>query len=119
MFLEFFTWWYGEGLLDSWRSTGRLISHIQLTFSISGLLRNLLAPWRQIISPPGRSLEDKFRAVVDNLISRTIGFFVRLGTLLVAAVVIILGSILGVLVALIWPLLPIALVYCLIRVAVG
>lgn len=71
------------------------------------------------MSGGGRSIDEKFRAGIDNLISRTIGFFVRLGTLAVALIVLVGIAVVSLVMALVWPLLPIAAVYCLIRVVLG
>jgi len=119
MFFELFKWWYGLGWLEAWRSVPGSIKRVGMEFSIPVLLRNLFAPWKQIVSIPGRSLDEKFRAAMDNLVSRTIGFFVRCLTLIAAAVVISLSALTSLLIALVWPLLPLAAVYFLIRTITG
>ncbi|HEY5549966.1 MAG TPA: hypothetical protein VIK37_02070 [Candidatus Saccharimonadales bacterium] len=119
MFFELFKWWYGLGWLEAWRDVPRSIKRAGLEFSIPPLLENLFAPWKQLISAPGRSIDEKFRATIDNLVSRTIGFFVRLLTLIAAAVVISVNAIFSLVVAVIWPLLPLAAIYFLIRAFTG
>jgi len=78
MLFEFFTWWYGRGWINAWQWPLEWVNKVQMEFSIPVLLHTLFSPWRQIISLPGRSLEERFRAAVDNLISRCVGFFARL-----------------------------------------
>jgi len=90
-----------------------------MEFSIPVLLRNLFAPWKQIITVPGKSIDEKFRATMDNLVSRTIGFFVRLLTLVAAAVIIGLSAALSLIIALAWPLVPLGIVYFLVRAVTG
>ncbi|HEX5395250.1 MAG TPA: hypothetical protein VFW52_02805 [Candidatus Saccharimonadales bacterium] len=120
MFLvELFKWWYGFGWLDAWKRVGGSAQKTGRQFSIPVLLKNLFAPWKQIVSLPGRSLDDKFRAMVDNLVSRTIGFFVRMLTLIAAMVVICLSAALSLALAVVWPLLPPAAVYFLVRAVAG
>jgi|SRR5581483_4126318 len=119
MLIALIRWWYGRGMIDVWRSIGRHINHLQLSFAIPVLLRSLVSPWRQIVAVPGRSMDEKLRAVGDNLISRTIGFFIRLGTLIMAFILIVLSSIFGLLAAISWPLLPLGLLYCLVRTVLG
>lgn len=119
MFFELLKWWYGSGWLDAWQGLGRSIRKTQLAFSVPALIKNLFAPWKQIVALPGRTIDERFRGMIDNLISRTIGFFVRLLTLMAAAVVIIFSAVLGLMVAVAWPLVPIALVYCIARTITG
>ena len=53
-------------------------------FSVIQLTRTLFAPWRRIITYPGASIDEKFKAWGDNVFSRMIGFVVRLGVLIAA-----------------------------------
>ena len=119
MFFELFKWWYGSGWLEAWSGIPRSVKKVGLEFSIPVLLRNLFSPWKQIVSIPGRSIDEKFRASLDNLISRTIGFFVRFLTLIAATVVISLSAVFGLIAALAWPMLPIAAIYFLIKAFTG
>lgn len=119
LLVEFFKWWYGSGWLEAWHDVSRSVKKAGLEFSIPVLLGNLFAPWKQIISVPGRSIDEKFRAVLDNLVSRIIGFFVRFLTLITAVVVISLSAVLSLVMALAWPLLPLSAVYFLIRAITG
>ena len=119
MFFELLKWWYGSGWLGAWNNVGSSVKKVQLTFAIPVLVRNLFAPWKQIITVPGRSLDEKFRASIDNLVSRAVGFFIRLATLIAASAVITLSAVFGLAVAIVWPLLPLLLIYSLIRVITG
>lgn len=119
MFFELFKWWYGSGWLEAWRGFPRTVKRVGLEFSIPVLLRNLFAPWKQIVALPGRSIDEKFRAMIDNLVSRTIGFFVRFLTLIAATIVISLSAFFSLIAALAWPLLPLGAVYFLVRAITG
>lgn len=119
MLLAFFKWWYGPGWFETWRNVGRSIKKVELAFSIPILAKNLFAPWKRIITFPGKSIDEKFRAAIDNLVSRTVGFCVRLCTLVAAAVVIGLSALFGLLSVIAWPLLPAAFIYFVIRTIVG
>jgi len=66
----------------------------------------MFAPWRRIVSYPGRTLTDKLRAVVDNLVSRAVGFIVRLLALIAAFTIMSAYVILGGLLLIIWPIVP-------------
>lgn len=83
-------------------------------FSVRQLLSTLVAPWRRIITPPGRSLEDRWRSWIDNFFSRLIGLVVRLLVLLSAGVCLVTVAVLTLAELIIWPLLPPAVPACLI-----
>lgn len=111
MFLEFFFWWYGAGWLDiSRRIGGRVVAILHL-FSVPILLTTLFSPWKRIISPPGRSIDQIFRGMIDNLVSRTVGFVVRLFVLIAVFVMTTTATVVGFVAVVLWPFLPISIVY--------
>jgi hypothetical protein len=114
LILSFFSWWYGRGWQQVARGFGPRLRGVMNAFSVSQLLRTLFAPWRRIITYPGASLEDRFRAWGDNMFSRVIGLVVRLFVLLGAAMTLVLVALLTVAELVIWPLLPVAVPGCLI-----
>lgn len=119
MVFEFLRWWYGPGWVDAWRKAGFLVVGIERAFSITILLKTLFLPWKQIVSLPGRSIEEKIKAGIDNLISRMVGFFARLTALLAALVLGALCAVVGFLAAVLWPLLPLVFIYLVFRSFVG
>jgi len=119
MILELLRWWYGTGWFQTahhsitWaESTGR-------TFSVPLLIRTLFAPWRRIVNVGGRSLDEKARAILDNLISRCVGFVVRLFVLIAAGLITGATLLSAFLLTLIWPVLPIMVFYFLARSITG
>jgi len=119
MLLELVLWWYGRGWSSAWKATAKNTKLIQQMFSLPVLLRTLFYPWKQITAVPGRSLDEKFRAMIDNLVSRTIGFFVRLLTLFAALGAIVLVFTANLIIAAAWPLVPLAIIYLIFRGVVG
>jgi hypothetical protein len=117
--IEFFTWWFGRGYGELIYYCLSLIKKVQRSFSIPILLSTLFSPWRQIVTLPGRSFDEKMRAVLDNLVSRTVGFCVRIISLVTALILMILAVALGVIMAVSWPLIPALVVYCLVRGILG
>ncbi|MDR2336836.1 MAG: hypothetical protein LBE03_01900 [Candidatus Nomurabacteria bacterium] len=107
LIMAFFAWWYGRG----WRFQ---IEQIKLsllrtsdTFSIPLLIKTLFAPFRQIsASESGRSLDEKFRAVLDKLFSRCIGFIMRTFMIIFGLFVILLLLIISLLRLILWPIMP-------------
>ena len=119
MVFELFRWWYGSG----WAQAGRNISHmtagVEQMFSINILLRTLFAPWRRIVSLPGRGLDSKIQAMFDNLVSRLVGFMVRFLVLIAASVTLAVVFLFGVVMVVIWPAIPLGIVYCIARSVIG
>lgn len=112
--LSFLSWWYGAGWQQVARSFKPRLRGIASAFSVRQLIRTLFAPWRRIITYPGASLAERWHAGIDNLISRIIGFFVRLIVLIGAAGALLFGAAFTVIEIIVWPLLPLAVPGCLI-----
>src|SRR4051812_6310018 len=92
--LSFFSWWYGRGWREVAGSFRPRLKGIADSFSVGQLLPTLFAPWRRIITQPGRSLEERWRAWADNMFSRVIGFAIRLGVLFFALVTLLIVALL-------------------------
>ena len=82
-------------------------------------MRTLFAPWRRIITYPGAGLEAHVRAATDNLVSRMVGFMVRLMVLFAAAVILFFVAVVSFAVLVIWPLLPLAIPAGLVKGIMG
>ncbi|HUD11971.1 MAG TPA: hypothetical protein VMS08_06175 [Candidatus Saccharimonadia bacterium] len=103
----FLEWWYGAGWRDaSFRLKNRL-KMTYLSFSVPILLRTMFAPWRRISTPPGSSIQQKLTAVLDNVVSRAVGFVVRLMALIMGCLLLLIYSLVGGLLLILWPVLPI------------
>jgi hypothetical protein len=113
--LQLFIWWYSDGWKRAASLLPRLSTGILQNFSVSSLAGTLFAPWRRIVSYPGAGLDAKLRAIGDNLVSRVVGFFVRLSVLLVAVLALLGSVIISIIWAILWPLLPISVVALIIR----
>jgi len=105
---EFLRWWYGPGWSGVIRNLQRRIHTLGEAFSVGILLRTLFAPWRRIVTYPGVGIGPRLRAMGDNLVSRCIGFLVRLLVLIAAAVSAVALLILGLVQLAAWPVLPAA-----------
>lgn len=106
--LSFFSWWYGRGWQEVIFSFGPRTKGIMEGFSVVQLARTLFQPWRRIITYPGSSLAEKFKAWGDNTVSRAVGFTVRIGVLITAFVAMIVIIMLTMVEIVVWPLLPLA-----------
>jgi hypothetical protein len=104
--MAFLQWWYGPGWRDAGVRLAATMRSTYLYFSVPILFRTLFAPWRRITSPPGSSLQAKMRALLDNTISRLVGFAVRLLAIISACVLLAFYAVFGGLMLLLWPAIP-------------
>jgi hypothetical protein len=101
------SWWYVDGFklffLKLWTKLGDTID----LFSIGSLIKTLFAPYRQIsANATGTSLDDKFFAFIDRMVSRLVGGVARLGIVTVGIIVIIFQIIISLFSLVVWPLMP-------------
>ncbi len=104
--LEFFSWWYGRGWKQVANNLPLRLQSVANGFSVTQLMRTLFSPWRRIITYGGGSIGERFRAWGDNAFSRMIGFFVRLGVLFAALIILVVTALVSILELVVWPLLP-------------
>lgn len=119
MVFELFRWWYGPGWVRAARNIGRWTSGVERSFSVVILLQTLFAPWKRIISVSGKGIDAKFQAMMDNLVSRIVGFCVRFVVIIAACFAIAGIFIAGVVTLIVWPLIPLGIGYCLVRSIIG
>lgn len=75
------------------------------TFSVAILLRTLFDPWKRIYTRSSGIIE-YLKAFADNAVSRFVGFWVRIVVLLTALIVGLATVVVGGLVVMAWPFLP-------------
>lgn len=107
----FFSWWYSAGWMLLAKSVQKRLQKTLAMFSVPSLMRTLFAPWKRIVTNPGAGLNAHLSAIGDNMVSRAIGFTVRIFVLLGALVSMLLVAIIGVIQIVAWPLVPLAIVY--------
>lgn len=113
---DMITWWYLKGWKIFIAKLGNKFRDTVDFFSIGSLMKTLFTPFRQI-SAGGTSsaaLGERFRAFLDQLVSRIIGAIVRIGILIAGTIVLILQFILSVFSVILWPLLPFLPVICIL-----
>ncbi len=106
LLIEFFSWWYSAGYARLATTLQTRLRAIWNIFSIPILLRTLFAPWKKIETEAGKGIQNFFQAMVDNLVSRAVGFTIRLFTVIAGMVCLIIGLTVSVLVLIAWPFLP-------------
>lgn len=119
MILEMLRWWYAKGWLQAVHRIPAWITAVDHAFSLTILTRTLFAPWKRIVADPGRGLDAKLHASMDNLVSRCIGFVIRISVILAALGGMLVAGIAGVLIAAAWPFLPLLVLAGFVKGIVG
>lgn len=115
MVFEMLRWWYGPGWLQALKRITAWAQAVEHAFSLSLLMQTLFAPWRRIVTVANKGLDAKVHAALDNLVSRAVGFVIRLFVILAAAVSMLGALLAGVLMAVLWPLLPLAVIFFIFK----
>lgn len=90
------------------------------TFSVGALVRTWFSPYKQTFSGSAKgSIGMLLRAFVDSLISRVIGFLVRTILIFTGLVCAIFSLASGLLLLVLWAVIPLALPASLIMIVMG
>jgi len=87
---------------------GNYLFFVGHLFSVRILLQTLFSPWRKlIVQKGGHGISGSLDAASFNLISRTIGFIVRIATILTSLIFFALVLVIGALIFAFWFLIPV------------
>lgn len=109
LLLDFIKWWYGPGWVLRAKMLLRHVENWLEYFSVGTLLKTMFSPWRQNISAArqDQAIQAKFNAFIDNIISRLVGFTVRVFALVAAVVTLVIVFVFNLIIILAWPFIPI------------
>ena len=112
--ITYLSWWYAQEPAYLWRAVNVTSNKILNLFSVPILIRTLFDPWkRDVTYAENASLDVRYKIWLNNLISRLVGFMVRLftaltGMLFASATFLILAALL-----MVWLLLPFIIIFLL------
>ncbi len=117
----FLQWWYLRGWTDFIHKMLSGLRSLADGFSITLLLKTLVAPYKQISAyGSGReSIQAQISDFFDKLLSRVIGMILRIMIILIGIAVILLDILVSGIAILLWPLLPIMPFVCIILTIMG
>ena len=106
--LALVSWWYGSGWLDQASLVKRRFLAAADRYSLGLLLKTLFMPFKQLdaYAGGGGSLDSRFRAWLDRLISRCIGAMIRSVMIVIGTVVLVFETLVAGLRLALWPVLP-------------
>ncbi len=121
LILSFFGWWYGRGFKNYLLDFVDHLKDLVDFFSMSILLRNLFDPFKQIGVERriNMSLGERMREWVDLQVSRVVGATVRFMILIAGTIVLMLRIVIGLVLGILWPLMPLLLVYSIMLFSRG
>ena len=106
--VTYFSWWYGQAVDSFWRAIIIMTRKVYSFFSIRILFVTIFDPWkRDAYGVENASLETRFKIFVANMLSRVIGFVIRLFTIIMGLASVALFFLLLVSILVIWLFLPI------------
>jgi len=114
------SWWYGNGWKSRLVMTKSALVRSLDFYSIDLILRTLFSPYRQISAESSvGSMGVNFRAMIDKLISRIVGFIVRSFVLVFGMLVIVTQTLIGIIIGILWLFIPLIPVFGLIMYVIG
>ena len=111
--ISFFVWCYGRGFTNYLSGFVNNLKDLADFFSIRLLVRTFFAPFRQIgvERKANIPLNVRIHEWADLQISRLVGATVRFILLIIGTLALILRTILGLVIGILWPLMPLLIVY--------
>ena len=107
--VSFLQWWYSRGWMIYFQGLRERMRNLADFFSIGLLLKTLFQPFRQIsANETGESggLQGSLIAFFDRLLSRVIGFIVRICVIILGVIAMTLQLVFGLALAILWPCVP-------------
>lgn len=112
----YLSWWYGQEPVILWQATEVITKKIYSSFSVSLLFRTLFDPWkRDIVGTNNPSLREALQILMSNMISRLVGFIIRLFTIFTGLLITMICFLAVLTVLVIWLLVPILTIGLLIH----
>lgn len=112
MFLvDLISWWYLRGWGIYFGDLKKTLGDTTDMFSIGEMVRTLFKPYKQISAGAD--------SAIDRLISRFVGFFARLVIILAGLILLAIEVIFGLLLAIIWPVVPMMPIVGVVLMVVG
>lgn len=115
----FFGWWYGRGLKDLLGFILALFSYLTNMFSVVGILKTLFSPWKKMVSEREKGIEGLKLWLVDNLVSRAVGFIVRVFMLIFFLICLVFLCLFSLFSIVFWIFMPLYVILLFIFIFIG
>lgn len=111
-------WWYAKGWRVFFEGFKTKLRDTADTFSIGELLRTLFRPYKQI-GTESKAGEPGLNIFLDKLISRIVGMASRLVLIVTGLIAILAEALLGIIITIIWPAIPLLPIAGIVLTVVG
>lgn len=74
---DFILWWYTKGLIKTTKNLYAIARYLTIAFSVKESVLGLFSPWKRLVGPRRPGLDGLRDWILDNIISRGVGFFMR------------------------------------------
>jgi hypothetical protein len=111
---KFFVWWYGEGLIKLFQYQGAFFKYLLNMFSVKESIQHLFSPWKRLVGARRPGLEGIRDWMIDNMVSRGIGFLLRVSLILIFLTSAVVWLVAVIFVTILWLGWPIIIPYSLI-----
>lgn len=121
LLVDLLGWWYSHGFVWIGRQFFVVMAHkIMNFFSVQELLKTLFAPFRQDSTQVKNApVGIRLQALGGNIISRIFGFIVRSVLIIIGLLFVMANYLMGCLVMIIWPLIPLSPILVLLLIVFG
>lgn len=106
LFPTILIWWYSDGVKSLFDFMVVFFVHWGQVFAPVDLFLNLFSPWKKLIGSRGRGLDTLGDWLVDNFVSRTVGFVMRMTLLIIYFIFLVFYLIFFIFAVLGWFLMP-------------
>jgi hypothetical protein len=116
--LYFVRWYYTTAIVDGIYTAGNYCWNIGRIFSVGALLKTLFSPYRRVHDEAPSLFTDPsgyFEALTGNIISRAVGFLIRILVLIFALFIFVVSSLVSGFLLVLWITLPIIMPYMLMQ----
>jgi hypothetical protein len=114
--LDFALWWYSGGLKKLYLWLAALFGWLNNFFSVKRVVFTMFEPWKRVVSEKRPGLEGFRDFLIDNFISRLVGFVMRVLILMVYLVSILLLTIFAIMAFAFWTLWPFIIVFSFFKI---
>lgn len=106
----FFGWWYQEGYSNITAYFKRFFAYLYDQFSVGVALKTLFDVWKRDYRDTNNlSIQEKFQAFMESLVSRLVGFIVKVFILVAFLIVAFFSFVIAVSVYVVWFLYPLVI----------
>ncbi|MBI4948253.1 hypothetical protein HY844_01690 [Candidatus Berkelbacteria bacterium] len=106
----FFKWWYGAGFEDQIKRFKRRVLYFSDFFSLSLLTATLFSPYKNDVDSYSGGVTAQIQQLKEGLISRFVGFWIRLAIIIAGSTVVGVLSVFNCLWLAIWAMMPLLVI---------